>query len=201
MLRPPAIVSHRSLRERQQETVRSTIMDVGIALFLERGFVDTTVDMIALAAGVSRRTVFRHFSAKEEIIIAWSHISAEAMAAEVRSRPASEPPLACLAAVLLDHVLSQPAKMPAALAIGRLIDATASLRAHSAEKYTIWERMLTEAVLEREGADDHATMVAPLAAAVAVGAFRVAARDWIDGNGEAKLSDLLKVRFSMLDAL
>ncbi|MFT4010398.1 MAG: TetR family transcriptional regulator [Nocardioidaceae bacterium] len=43
------------------------ISEVALDLFLEQGFDNVTVDAVAAAAGVSRRTVFRHFCAKDEI--------------------------------------------------------------------------------------------------------------------------------------
>src|SRR4051794_11543821 len=43
-------------------------MSAAINLSLTRGFDETTVDEIATAAGVGRRTFFRHFRAKEDAV-------------------------------------------------------------------------------------------------------------------------------------
>lgn len=193
---PPA-----SLRGRQQDAVRYGLIEVGISLFLQRGFDATTIDMIAFEAGVSRRTVFRYFSTKEEIVIAWSGVTAEALAAAVRLRPADEPPLFCLCEVLLEHVAAHAEQHPAALAIGRLIEETPSLRARSAEKYVLWECALAEGLRSRSGADALSIELAPIAAAVAVGVFRVGAQAWINGNGAESLVDVLASHFSALNDL
>lgn len=187
-----------SLRGRQQDAVRTSIIDVGISLFLKRGFDATTVDMIALDAGVSRRTVFRHFPTKDEIVVAWSRASATALAAAVRCRPAAEPPVTSVSAVLLEYVAAHTDQHPAALAIGRLIETTPSLRARSAEKYALWECVLTEGLIARGGVD---AGVAAIAAVVAVGVFRVATQAWINGDGSEPLIDLLTAGFSALKTL
>lgn len=189
------------LRERQQNAVRTSIMDAGIALFLERGFGDTTIEMIAQAAGVSRRTVFRHFTSKDEIVAAWSHMSSAALALQVQARPSAEPMISCLCSVLLDHVVNNAALLPAALVIGRLIQDTPSLRVRNADKYARWEAALAKALVERAEADPATAPLAPVAAAVAVSAFRVAAQEWIDSEGAIALPDALVDRFSALATL
>ena len=48
--------------------VRDAIWDAAIDLFAEKGFNETTVDDIVGAAGTSRRTFFRHFASKRDLI-------------------------------------------------------------------------------------------------------------------------------------
>ena len=56
------------LRERKKAETRQAIADAALALALERGPGDVTVDDIAAAAGVSARTVFNYFARKEDLI-------------------------------------------------------------------------------------------------------------------------------------
>lgn len=56
------------LTEARQLETRNTILDAALRLFTERGFDDTTVSQIAEAAGVSRRTVYRYFPKKDDLI-------------------------------------------------------------------------------------------------------------------------------------
>lgn len=49
---------------------RVHVVTQAIRLFAENGYESTTVDQIALAAGVSRRTFFRQFRSKEDVIFA-----------------------------------------------------------------------------------------------------------------------------------
>jgi AcrR family transcriptional regulator len=57
-----------SLQERKQEFARNAIWDSAIDLFFEKGFDETTVDEIAARAGTSRRSFFRHFESKSDLM-------------------------------------------------------------------------------------------------------------------------------------
>ena len=57
-----------TLQARKQEFVRDAIWAAAIDLFAEKGFEETTVDDIVNAAGTSRRTFFRHFESKRDLI-------------------------------------------------------------------------------------------------------------------------------------
>ena len=48
--------------------VRRDLVAAAVRLFRSRGYEDTTVDDIAAAAGVGRRTFFRYFPSKEDAI-------------------------------------------------------------------------------------------------------------------------------------
>ena len=52
---------HRSARKRR------SILDAGTTLFLSRGYLGTSMDEIATLAGVSKATVYKHFSDKERL--------------------------------------------------------------------------------------------------------------------------------------
>jgi AcrR family transcriptional regulator len=56
------------LRERQKQQTREEIARAAMELFLARGFDAVTVAEVADAAGVSEKTVYNHFSAKEDLV-------------------------------------------------------------------------------------------------------------------------------------
>ena len=57
-----------TLQERKQQLVRDAIWDAATGLFGQKGFDETTVDDIVLAAGISRRSFFRYFASKSDIM-------------------------------------------------------------------------------------------------------------------------------------
>src|SRR6516162_4037958 len=57
-----------SLRAAQARATRRAIVDAAARLFTERGYGVTTVDAIAEAAGVSRKTVFTSVGGKTEAL-------------------------------------------------------------------------------------------------------------------------------------
>jgi TetR/AcrR family transcriptional regulator, mexJK operon transcriptional repressor len=59
---PPTLVEDRSTRKRR------TVMDAATTLFLERGYLGTSVDQIAALAEVSKPTIYRFFADKEQLL-------------------------------------------------------------------------------------------------------------------------------------
>jgi AcrR family transcriptional regulator len=62
------VVARPGLRERKKQQTRDRIARVGLELFAERGYEQTTLAEIADAADVSTRTIFAYFESKEEIL-------------------------------------------------------------------------------------------------------------------------------------
>jgi AcrR family transcriptional regulator len=89
-----------SLRDRQARQTRARIAEAALGLFVSQGYSETTIDQIAEAAGVSRRTVFHHFPAKESMVLDHFAGRREAALRRLQGRPASELPLVSLHAVL-----------------------------------------------------------------------------------------------------
>jgi AcrR family transcriptional regulator len=80
-----------SLQERKRRVTRDLIENAALDLFLERGYDETTVDEIAAAAGVSARTFFRYFAAKEDVLFADHRDEFESFLTSLREQPAGIP--------------------------------------------------------------------------------------------------------------
>ena len=86
--------------ERNPAAKRARITDAALALFQSQGYAETTIDQIAAAAGVARRTVFGHFPTKEAILFDELAARRNVTIARLHERPRSEPPLVSLHAVM-----------------------------------------------------------------------------------------------------
>ncbi len=64
----PDLPAPPSLAARNRSRARQEIAEVAVLLFAERGFDAVSVDEIAAASGVSRRTFFRYFGSKEDVL-------------------------------------------------------------------------------------------------------------------------------------
>jgi AcrR family transcriptional regulator len=91
MTPPPA-----SLRERKKLETRLALARAALRLFEERGYAETTVDDIAAAANVSRRTFFRYFAGKDEVVIVDPAGKLEALHVALAEGPPDEPTIAAL---------------------------------------------------------------------------------------------------------
>ncbi|HEX3588703.1 MAG TPA: TetR family transcriptional regulator [Pseudonocardiaceae bacterium] len=75
------------LRERKKNETRQHIADVAARLFGEHGFDEVTVDHIALAADVAKKTVFNYFPTKEDLVFDRAEAREQGLVALVRDRP------------------------------------------------------------------------------------------------------------------
>jgi len=100
-----------TFRNRAREAVRTEVSQVAWRLFAEHGYDATTVDTIALAAGMSRRTFFRYFHGKDDLVLARMTESGEALLAALREAPAelgAWPALRTAFQVIVDRQLANP---------------------------------------------------------------------------------------------
>lgn len=86
-------MSREGLAARKREVVREALRLAAERLIAKRGYENVTIEKIAREAGVSRRTYFRYFETKEDVVVAGSDRYADDLLAAVAARPQREPPL------------------------------------------------------------------------------------------------------------
>src|ERR1700680_1128609 len=183
------------LRQRKRQQTHERLTRAAMALFRERGFEATTLDDIAAAADISRRSFFHYFASKEDVVFAWQEEITAALIAAGAARPVNESMLA--AAENAISAMVRQLKPGEAIAMARLKRDNPALQARDQVKYEKLERALAEALGKRAG---HKTeeLQARLVAMIATGAMRIGAEFWADDGGCEKPEELVKRIFARI---
>jgi mycofactocin system transcriptional regulator len=178
---------------RRPATSRTSIVTVALDLFSRHGYEDTSVDQIAEAASISRRTLFRYFPGKAAI--AWGEFDdqIDEMRRYLARVPATTPLREALADALVAFNTFPDSETEVHRGRMRLLLTVDELRAHSALMYADWRRAVAEFVARRLGAsvDD---LVPAATAHAALGIALSAYRVWVDepGADQTRLHELLR---------
>jgi TetR/AcrR family transcriptional regulator, regulator of mycofactocin system len=174
-------------------TTRDELATLALDLFAERGFEQTTLEDLAEAAGIGRRTFFRYFASKNDVVYGDFEAALEDLRARLAARPAEE----ALIDGIRDAVLAFNALPPDAEPQHRvrmsLVLHTPALQAHSTLRYAGWRAVVAEHVAARTGADPgdpQPQLVAHVALACAVAAYE----QWLARPG-SDLQELLDRSF------
>ena len=152
-VRSPAGAGGSPLQERKREVVRQEITRAAWPLFAARGYEQTTVADVARAAGLSRRTFFRYFSSKEDVVVGTSDALAEDVLAAVAARPRREPPLVAIQRAMRPILVSRLDEPEEGRAIIRLLRESRTLRRAMLERHARMEERLAALLAERTRVD------------------------------------------------
>jgi len=182
---------------RWEPDARARLQEAALALYEERGFDHTSVEEIAERAGLTKRTFFRHFSDKREVLFGGGAMAEEPFVAAVRDAP--------LTAAAIDAV-SHGLKALAAAFDEQGEQAARRFRIVRASPQ-LWERQLikfsslAEAVagaLRDRGVGDPAAI---LAAESGITALRVASDRWVADTTKQALRQLTAEALAELRAV
>lgn len=164
-----------SERARRVAQTRESIRDAALKLFAERGYERVTVDEIADAAGVARRTFFRYFPAKEAVLFSRQARDIEAFSAAIAaSRERGVVGIHAVREALLAMVPMIEADRDAMVTRQAIVDASPVLFALENADDQEWERSIAGALaLGGWGEID-----AALAAGLLIGLVNATLREW-----------------------
>ena len=172
---------------RWKPDAQGRLMGAAIELFDEHGYEATTVAEIAERAGLTKRTFFRYFSDKREVLFSGSH---ELQNLWLEGLCAAAPETRPLSAVIagLDPVAQMFAERhPFARMRSQVIEANPELR----ERELIKLQNLTAAITEALVARGIPANAATLAANSGVTVFHVAFARWVQQDDPAALRRLI----------
>ena len=180
LVEPDRQLPGEGLRQRKKRLTRQLLSDTATEMFVARGFDEVTIADIAAACGVSEKTVWNYFPAKETLLLDVEDATADAIRREIGN---GGPPVEAMLRVL-DSDLEQvtdylAADQPAAtLMIHRfneLVDSVPSLRSYHRDMMDRLVDATADAVADSLGAavDDPEVQIA---ATSLIGLFRVQLR-------------------------
>ncbi len=172
--------------------IRSQLAVTALDLFAEHGFEATTVDQIAEAAGVGRRTFFRYFRSKDDVVFP-DHDERLAEVVEVlRAADPSRSPILVVcrtAEVVLDMYLAEPELSLKRFDLSRHVETLRDKEVASIDRYQrVFARYLRERFRDRPEGDLHGAIVA----GGVVAAHNQVLRDWLRSRGTTDAAGRLR---------
>ncbi|MFK0284831.1 mycofactocin system transcriptional regulator [Streptomyces sp. NPDC090499] len=181
---------------RPRATSRAALERLGFELFAERGFDNTTVDGIAAAAGIGRRTFFRYFASKNDLV--WGDFEEQLtrLDALLTAADAKTPMMDALREAVVEFNRFDPEMVPWHRQRMTLILRVPTLQADSAVRYASWRALVTGFAARRLGrpASD---LLPRLVGSTTLAACVTAYEQWL-ADEDADLGELLDLAVRQL---
>ena len=142
---PPA------LREQKKADTRQAVVRAAHTLFTRDGFENVTVDQIAVEAGISRRTFFRYFPAKEAVVFPENEDRLNAFITILEANSQPETPLNGLDVAVMTSAAVFSASKEVQLAQFKLIQASPTLTAYELQIDAEWEQRIADSWIKQLG--------------------------------------------------
>jgi TetR/AcrR family transcriptional regulator, regulator of mycofactocin system len=198
VVRPVATALPVARAGRKPVTSRAELEHVAFDLFDRQGFERTTVDDIARAAGIGRRTFFRYFPSKNDVPWGDFETELERMRLRLKTLPPQIPLMEAIRVAIVDFNTFAPEQVGLHRRRMRLILQTPALQAHSTLRYAAWRLVIGEFAAERIGQCPDALTPRTIGY-VALGVAIAAYEQWLETN-EADLSELMDSAMRQLAA-
>ncbi|GAA2751049.1 TetR/AcrR family transcriptional regulator [Amnibacterium kyonggiense] len=180
---------------RWEPGARDRLQAAAIALFLERGYEETTVQDIAAAAGLTERTFFRHYADKREVLFGGGEAYRTGFIEGIDQAPTGSSALDLVSAGLVaGSAFFTAERRPWSRNRQRVIDANPALQEREARKRAVLADAMDAALRERGVDEVEARLVAEIGSAV----FSTAFRRWLSADEERPLAD---IELELLDRL
>ncbi|MDX2294317.1 MULTISPECIES: TetR family transcriptional regulator [Streptomyces] len=164
--------------------MRDSLIAAAFQLFLERGYEQTTVDDIVTLAGVGRRSFFRYFPSKEDVVFPDHEQCLDDMTRFLAASADTDDPMVrvCDAARLVMRMYAENPTF--SVQRYRLTREVAGLRTYELSVVWRYEKTLGDYLRGRWADRKDGTLRANVAAAAVVAAHNHALRHWLRSGGE-----------------
>jgi AcrR family transcriptional regulator len=184
------------LRERKRRLTFDLITQTGLRLFRENGYEETTLDAIAAASGISRRTFFYYLKSKEDLLLA--HESGNFPHALRPTFLAQSPDQSPIDAARKTFLTLAPLyDTQESLAADQILRSIETLRLRKDALFVQLEDVLAQAMVEL-WPDPIRRPALRLDAMIAMGTLRFAKENWRQGNGAHPLTYYIDEAFDLV---
>jgi AcrR family transcriptional regulator len=179
---------------RWEAGARARLTQAAYELYFERGFEDVTVAEIATRAGLTKRTFFRYFEDKREVLFSGASAFQEAVVGLVVDASEDVAPIDAVVAALAAGGSTLTELGEGARGRQRLIDSSSELQEREMIKMVALTRAIDDA-LQRRGVPES---VASITAQAGVAVFQTTFERWARQDAPEEFSHLI---YSTLDEL
>jgi AcrR family transcriptional regulator len=176
----PGVINYSQSMGRWQPDAQGRLQEAALHLYAEQGYDETTVAEIAARAGLTKRTFFRHFADKREVLFFGSQHFQETFVAGVSGAPAGASPMEAVVAglVAIGSMLDQERGREFVTLRQRTISANPELQERELIKLAAVASATTDALVAR-GSDP---LQAHLTAEAGIAIMKVAFPRWVDSE-------------------
>jgi TetR/AcrR family transcriptional regulator, regulator of mycofactocin system len=147
------VTSHPQPRGRPPRTSREELARVALDLFSRNGFEETTLEDVADAVGVGRRTLFRYFASKNDLV--WGDFDwvLARLQSHLDELDPDEPIMEGLARAVIASNHYEEEDLPELRVRMGLITTVPALQAHSMVRYAAWRHVVARHIALRLGCE------------------------------------------------
>jgi AcrR family transcriptional regulator len=182
---------------RWQPDARVRLQEAALALYGERGYEETTVAEIAERAGLTKRTFFRYFADKREVLFYGGQVLQETIVDAVAAAPAEAAPIEAAQAGIEAAATMMRDWHPHSRQRSSVVGAHPELRERELIKMAAIATAIAAKLRER-GAGE---LAAGLAGQAAVAVFHVSFSRWVGNEEPEDFVGLVKASFEELRAV
>jgi AcrR family transcriptional regulator len=179
---------------RWQPDARARLQEAALVLYGERGYEETTVAEIAERAGLTKRTFFRYFADKREVLFWGSELLEQQMVATIEAAPASASALAIIGAALDAAGAAFEGNREFAGPRHRIIASSPELRERELIKAASLAAGMAGALRARGFGDTAASLVAYTGITV----MHVAFEEWVNATNQRPFREIARDALAQL---
>jgi AcrR family transcriptional regulator len=182
---------------RWEPNAKERLAQAALSLYQEQGYEQTTVAEIAERAGLTKRTFFRYFADKQEVLFGGEDTLASLCASAIEKAPATATPMEIILAALEALVPIFQERHGIVRKRQSVIDANPRLQEREMLKRAALTSVMVDSLKRRAVVGSAASLIVNIGAAV----FQTAFEQWVGETEASDLSRRVRAVFQQLQSI